>query len=899
MLRPALEIVFLVIVTGMLLARATAAVPEGELPFGLERRIPWTNSTVVGSPDPPLPYTVEKTFTNLQLRSPLFAIAEPGAESLLIIRQGGEKDRPSRIVRVRDDPTTAAAEAFLEISNRLIYSVAFHPGYRTNGHLYVFSNGPTPQSERTNRISRYSVGRDAPYACDPESEHTIIEWRSAGHDGGGLVFGLDGMLYISTGDGTSDSDGWNSGQTVDDLLGGVLRIDINRTQGSQAYSVPKDNPFVGWTNARPELWAYGLRNPWRITADQKTGHIWVGNNGQDLWETAHFIRRGENYGWSVYEGKHPFYLNRKLGPTPVVPPTIEHHHAEARSLTGGLVYYGARLSELHGAYVYGDYSSGTIWGARHDGQKLTWHQELARTELQIAAFAVNHRGELLIVDHGGGIYRLVQAPRQDSAPKFPTRLSETGLFTSTKDHRVAPALIPYSVVAAGWTDGADIERFLALPGESRIEPTNGWTFPNGAVLMQSLSLRLGQEQSPRRVETRLLTRQSGQWVGYSYRWNEAQSDAVLVGAKGEDADLPASDGKQQTWRYPARTECMACHSRAANFVLGFTPLQLNKTYDYGGVTDNQLRTLHHIGVFNGEKPSGGKGKLVNPYDSNEELDARARSYLHVNCSVCHVDAGGGNARMELSITTKPEKMNLVNAWPQHDSFGIENAMLVAPKEPGRSIVYHRMSRRGRGQMPPLVSKIVDETGVALMGEWIASIKPTQTFIRDWKLDELLPALGRVEQNRSIDSGRSAFRETGCNQCHRFAGDGGTIGPDLTGVGQRLTRRELLESIILPSQSICEGYATCEIETKDGNVLTGHIEREDARVFILRQPGDSNPPLEIQKARVKRRVVFPTSNMPTGLLNSLDEGQILDLLAYIISDGDSKHAAFRTLTETAD
>jgi hypothetical protein len=227
-----------------------------------------------------------------------------------------------------------------------------------------------------------------------------------------------------------------------------------------------------------------------MTIDDKTGQIWAGNNGQDLWETAHLVRRGENYGWSVYEGSHPFYLNRKLGPTPPVLPTIEHSHSEARSMTGGVVYYGDQFSELNGVYVYGDYSTGTIWGARHDGSRLIWHQELANTQLQIAAFAVNHHGDLLIVDHAGGIYRLVRSPQLSSVPKFPTRLSETGLFVSTSDHHVQPGLVPYSVNAPGWTDGAYVQRFMALPDDIRIDYTSagGWNFTNGAVLLQTLSL---------------------------------------------------------------------------------------------------------------------------------------------------------------------------------------------------------------------------------------------------------------------------------------------------------------------------------------------------------------------------------------------------------------------------
>src|SRR5204863_7488909 len=152
---------------------------------------------------------------------------------------------------------------------------------------------------------------------------------------------------------------------------------------------------------------------------------------------------------------------------------------------------------------------------------LTWHKELANTQLQIAAFAVDHHGTLLIVDHTGGIYRLTRTPPQKHAPKFPTRLSQTGLFRSTEDHQPEAALIPYSVNAPAWADGASVERFMALPDDSRIG-----RFTNGAVLVQTLSLE-GQ-----RIETRLLTRQNGQWVGYSYRWNGRKTDAMLVDAQG-------------------------------------------------------------------------------------------------------------------------------------------------------------------------------------------------------------------------------------------------------------------------------------------------------------------------------------------------------------------------------
>jgi hypothetical protein len=223
------------------------------------------------------------------------------------------------------------------------------------------------QSTRPDRrpiVFRYTTARTPPYALDPGSARTVIAWESDGHNGG-----ADGFRYVTSGDGTSDSDTDLTGQRTDLLLAKVLRIDVDRPAGGKAYSVPEDNPFVGDGRFAPETWACGLRNPWRIACDPQTGHVRVGNNGQDLWEQAYLIRKGENYGWSVREGGHPFYPNRAAGPTPFTGPTVEHPHPEARSPTGGVVYRGSERPELKGAYLYGDHSTGRIWAVKHDGDR--------------------------------------------------------------------------------------------------------------------------------------------------------------------------------------------------------------------------------------------------------------------------------------------------------------------------------------------------------------------------------------------------------------------------------------------------------------------------------------------------------------------------------------------------
>lgn len=822
-------------------------------PFGLEKRVAMTTSRVIGSPEPPLPYRPVATYPNMTLRQPLNLYPEPGTDKLMLIQHFGSWNGPGSIVRIPSDEQAKDSdiEQVIELKTYIAYGLAYHPKYLENGYLYVGMNGPinAASADKKTRVARFTVDRKTG-KVDPASEMTIIEWPSDGHNGGDLGFSpKDGFLYITSGDGTSDSDTNLTGQDITNLNATMIRIDIDKPTSEKPYSIPADNPFIGFKvdgkEACPEIWAYGFRNPWRMTFDPQTGHLWVGQNGQDLWEQVIFVRKGENYGWSVMEGGHPFYLERKQGPTPLVAPLIDHPHAEARSLCGGRVYYGKKLPELYGCYIYGDWSTGKIWAVKYDGEKILFHQEIADTTLQIGGFGLDHEGELFVLDQGGGnkiagnsIYRLEPTPEEIKTAEFPRKLSDTGLFVDVAKHEVQPALINYSVNAPQWSDGADAVRYFGVEGTApqRMPGGRGWDLPDNSVVIKTLTMEMepGNPASRKRIETQLMTRQQKEWAAYTYAWNDEQTDAVLVDKNGSEKILeikdPAAKGgvRKQAWNFAARTDCMACHSRASNYLLGLCEPQLNKVHDYGDASDNQLRTYAHIGLvevklaehinlwFNDlnsltykpvaalvwltkifEKPvvaveepkyvappatpavpapaeaTAAKvvwtfpddlalalpvpvewtrqhaiqlrnefqglltsidrnvtnlakspaefTKLVNPYDETADLDLRARSYLHANCSQCHVEAGGGNAAIVLEFNRKSPETALFTVPPKHDKFDLAGAELVAPGDPDRSVLLYRISKLGGGRMPRVGSSEVDVKAEKMLRQWIASM----------------------------------------------------------------------------------------------------------------------------------------------------------------------------------
>lgn len=715
--------------------------------YGIEKRRLWTTSRIRGAPEPPSPYRTEIVFPKLKFNEPLAMARVPGTNLLAVA------ERPGKIYTFQNERATAKKKLLFD-AGTTVYGLAFHPRFQENGRLFVTVEiAGKPEQPGQIQVWGLRVKDPGKSSVLPDSRQTIIRWPADGHRGGCLRFGPDGMLYISVGDGSGIADQLQTGQDVSDLLASILRIDVDNTDAERNYAIPKDNPFVGRDGARPEIWSYGHRQVWKFSFDEQTGRLWACDVGQDLWEMVYVVAKGGNYGWSVTEGSHPFRPQRKKGPTPILKPLFEHAHSEARSLTGGYVYRSTRLAGLSGAYIYADYDTGKIWALRYEGGRVVGHRELADTQLRIVAFAQDAAGDVLLADFiGGAIHRLVPAPARDDAPEFPRRLSQTGLFASTKDHRPAAGLIPYSVNAPLWSDGAHKERFLALPGESTIQfdavvypqpapgALPGWRFPHDAVLVKTFSLELekGNAQSRRRLETRILhhkhmpgTDEVGAqfWKGYTYVWNDEQTDAALLDARGLDREYtiidPAAAGGRRKikWRFPSRAECTLCHTMSAKYALGVNTIQMNRDHDYGGVVANQLETLEHLGIFGGPlpKPADRLPGLVDYGDESLDLNLRARSYLHANCAHCHRKWGGGNAEFQLLADLPLRDTGTIDVPPAQGHFDLEDPRILVAGRPDRSMILFRMKRLGLGRMPHVASNHVDEHAVELIERWIRDV----------------------------------------------------------------------------------------------------------------------------------------------------------------------------------
>ena len=345
-----------------------------------------------------------RVFKDVRLKRPIQILVRPDQPDLLyVVEQPG---RIRMLDRTRPDATDAST--FLDIRPEVrmkhneegLLSMAFSPDVADDGLFYLYYTASSP---RRAVLSRFKIASDG--TADPESEEVLLEVPQpfGNHNGGTVLFGPDGMLYLSLGDGGAANDPMGHGQDLSTLLGTVLRIDPNGSTDGKAYGIPADNPFLDVEGARPEIWAYGLRNIWRMSFDRATGELWAGDVGQNQWEEIDVVRAGGNYGWRYREGKHRFSRDEPPAELELVDPVVEYPRSDGISVTGGHVYRGTARPEAVGTYLYADYQSGRIWGIRAvDGVLAEGPKQVARLRNSlISSFGEDAEGELWVCTFEG------------------------------------------------------------------------------------------------------------------------------------------------------------------------------------------------------------------------------------------------------------------------------------------------------------------------------------------------------------------------------------------------------------------------------------------------------------------------------------------------------------------
>ncbi|PRX55471.1 PQQ-dependent sugar dehydrogenase [Flagellimonas meridianipacifica] len=352
-------------------------------------------------------FTLQNAFPNLSFSRPV-DFQSPGDSSsrVFVVEQGG-------IIRVfNNDESEESSDVFLDISSQInttaneqgLLGLAFHPNFESNGYFYVNYTPSTTLSV----TSRFQVSSSNPALADPNSELVLLEIPQpfTNHNGGQLAFGPDGFLYIASGDGGSGGDPDNNAQDRSNLLGAILRIDVDVTSNGLNYSIPANNPFLGQNNIREEIFAYGFRNPWRMSFDTQTGNLWSGDVGQDEREEINLVTSGGNYGWRLFEGT--FCFSGDCDNDGLVPPVFEYeHNGNDQSITGGHVYRGSLTPSLVGNYIYADFIDGRIWGLNAFSSNPE-DTLLINSNLNISSFGVDAQNELFICAFDGSIYRLVE-----------------------------------------------------------------------------------------------------------------------------------------------------------------------------------------------------------------------------------------------------------------------------------------------------------------------------------------------------------------------------------------------------------------------------------------------------------------------------------------------------------
>lgn len=591
------------------------------------------------------------------------------------------------------DPTST----LLDMSARgAIVDVAMSRG---GGELFVLYE---PIDGRL-RLSRFDMG----VPIDPSSERILLEVRTS--LGGSIAFGTDGLLFVALGDA-----GESVAQDRADSRGKVLRIDVSTIGATGTYAHPPDNPYSDGAGGRTAVWALGLRSPRSCEVDPSDGALWCVDRNERF-DEVHRVEARSNLGWPVLDGRSCRSMLGTCNPLDYdLPRAARPTEGDCRIVAGALDTRG--VAPLDAIYVYAT-SCGEVRGFL--------------TRLGLTGFGMDRQiGERAAVDlvvrrSDGAVRLLAEGAIERVEPAdpsvFPERLSESGCFDDVVTAAPGPDLLAYDVRAALWSDGSVKHRYLVVPPSERVEIARdgSWDLPIGSIAIKVFAYEPPEGGAPRPLEARVIVRGRYGWHYHTYAWTADGSEALLMGA-GEERELVANVGgapRAISHYIPDRYGCAVCHGFEPARLLGVRTDQLNDRTD-----SDSLARLERAGLFSAALPDRSMlPSLASPIDRSASLESRARSYLHSNCGHCHrpggwVPAGLG---MDLRIETPLAEAGLCGERAMTGTLGLYR---MAPGNPADSLVVRRMSTRDLDQMPPIATSVVDDTGLSVVREWIASVR---------------------------------------------------------------------------------------------------------------------------------------------------------------------------------
>lgn len=623
---------------------------------------------------------------------------------------------------------------------------------------------------------------------DRASEEKLIQQydRYPWHNGGPMVFGPDGFLYFSVGDeGAAEFQVVSTQRLNGGFFNGVFRIDVDNDltrshpirrqpisnasppEGwentfSQGYSIPNDNPWLSEDGEiLEEYYALGARSPFTINYDELSDEIWLIDTGSDKREEINRVIKGDNLQWPYYEGTRE--SDDHDPPSNIIgnekPPYFEYERSYGTCIVGGSLYRNVKFPTLFNHYVYGDFTANKIAAITTEGPTTSVNNKVMVSNIAnqpvtlptkpgITGIHELRDGRILVTVMGenhetdGAILELERNIVVDDPPQL---LSQLGVFTDLNTLEVIPGLIPYDVNSPLWSDGAQKQRWIALPNDGQYDSPDEqiefdaeepWKFPKGTVFIKHFEIPNTQDigGNPIKLETRFFViTENDRPYGITYKWNEQGTDAELL-TISDQREINIFHDSQfshlQTWDFPSRTQCITCHNPNAGYTLGINTSQLNKIYEHDGNSINQIDYFNQLGLFSNKVSNPGTYNKLVPVNSNEStLENRIRSYLDSNCSSCHREGGIPSLYLDFRYNNTQNIQSIFDLQSQSHA-STESSVIIKPGDHADSELWVRDASLDENRMPPIGRNIVDQIYVDSLAKWIDNIDPEQYKYHD-------------------------------------------------------------------------------------------------------------------------------------------------------------------------